>query len=72
MLLAVRQVRERIERLQQTMRDAVPDGSLASVVEALRGMDMVGAIVFQPNSRSIGSAIGTKKWDERCIRQPIV
>jgi len=49
MLLAVRQVRERIERLQQAMRDAVPDWSLASVVEALqalRGMDMVGAIVF--------------------------
>jgi transposase len=49
MLLAVRQVRERIERLQQTMRDAVPDWSLASVVEALqalRGMDVVGAIVF--------------------------
>ena len=46
MLLAVRQVRERIERLQQAMRDAVPDWSLASVVEALRGMDVVGAIVF--------------------------
>ena len=48
MLLAVRQVRERIERLQQAMRDAVPDWSLASVVEALqalRGMDVVGAIV---------------------------
>lgn len=49
MLLAVRQVRERIERLEQAMRDAVPDWSLASAVEALqalRGMDMVGAIVF--------------------------
>ena len=49
MLLAVRQVRERIERLQQAMRDAVPDWSLASVVEALqalRGVDMVGATVF--------------------------
>ena len=49
MLLAVRQVRERIERLEQAMRDAVPDWSLASVVEALqalRGVDMVGAIVF--------------------------
>lgn len=49
MLLAVRQVRERIERLEQAMRDAVPDWSLASVVEALqalRGVDMVGATVF--------------------------
>jgi transposase len=49
MLLAVRQVRERIERLEQAMRDAVPDWSLAQVVEALqalRGMDMIGAIVF--------------------------
>jgi len=49
MLLAVRQVRERIERLEQAMREAVADWSLAPVVEAvqaLRGIDMVGAVTF--------------------------
>ena len=49
MLLAVRQVRERIERLEQAMREAVADWSLAPVVEAvqaLRGIDMVGAVAF--------------------------
>ena len=47
MLLAVRQAWERIERLEQAMREAVADWTLAPVVEALqamRGMDMVGAI----------------------------
>jgi transposase len=49
MLLAVRQVKERIDRLEQAMREAVADWSLAPVVEALqamRGMDMVGAVAF--------------------------
>jgi transposase len=49
MLLAVRQVRERIERLEQAMREAVADWALAPVIEAvqaLRGIDMVGAVAF--------------------------
>ena len=49
MLLAVRQVRERIERLEQAMREAVADWTLAPVVEAvqaMRGIDMVGAVAF--------------------------
>jgi transposase len=49
MLLAVRQVRERIERLEQAMREAVADWTLAPVIEAvqaMRGIDMVGAIAF--------------------------
>lgn len=46
MLLAVRQAQERIARLEAAIRDAVPDWSLAAVVEALmamRGIDMVSA-----------------------------
>ena len=42
----MRQARERIERLEQAMREAVADWTLAPVVEALqamRGMDMIGA-----------------------------
>ena len=49
MLLAVRQVQERIERLEQAIREAVADWTLAPVIEAvqaLRGIDMVGAVVF--------------------------
>ena len=49
MLLAVRQVRERIERLEQAMREAVADWTLAPVIEAvqaMRGIDMVGAVAF--------------------------
>jgi transposase len=49
MLLAVRQAKERIERLEQAMREAVADWTLAPAVEALqamRGMDTVGAITF--------------------------
>src|SRR5216684_3751828 len=49
MLLAVRQVRERIERLEQAMREAVADWSLEPVIEAvqaMRGIDMVGAVAF--------------------------
>jgi transposase len=49
MLLAVRQARERIERLEQAIREAIADWTLAPVVEALqamRGLDMIGAIIF--------------------------
>jgi transposase len=49
MLLAVRQAQERIERLEQAMREAVEDWTLAPAVEALqamRGIDLIGAITF--------------------------
>jgi transposase len=49
MLLAARQAAERIERLEQAIRAAVPDWSLAPVVTALmamRGIDLVSASVF--------------------------
>src|SRR5215470_1045047 len=49
MLLAVRQAQERIERLEQAIRAAVPDWSLAAVATALmamRGIDMVSATAF--------------------------
>ena len=46
MLLAMRQAQERIERLEQAIRAAVPDWSLAEVVTALmamRGIDLISA-----------------------------
>jgi transposase len=49
MLLAVRQAEERIERLEQAIRTAVPDWSLAKVVTALmamRGIDLISATIF--------------------------
>ena len=49
MLLAVRQAQERIARLQQAIRAAIPDWSLAEVVTALmamRGFDLVSASAF--------------------------
>jgi len=49
MLLAVRQAQERIARLEEAIRVAVPDWSLAEVVEAvmaMRGIDMVSATAF--------------------------
>ena len=49
MMLAIRQAQERIERLEQAIRAAVPDWSLAEVVAALmamRGMDLVSATTF--------------------------
>src|SRR5215470_10573101 len=49
MLLAVRQAEERIARLEEAIRAAVPDWSLAQVVDALmamRGIDMVSACAF--------------------------
>jgi transposase len=49
MLLALRQAQERIERLEQAIRAAVPDWSLAEVVTALmamRGIDLISATAF--------------------------
>src|SRR6185369_9117478 len=49
MMLAMRQAQERIERLEQAIRAAVLDWSLAEVVTALmamRGMDLVSATTF--------------------------
>jgi transposase len=49
MMLAVRQAQERLERLTQAIRVAVPDWSLAGVVSALmamRGMDLISAATF--------------------------
>ncbi len=49
MLLAVRQAQQRIERLEQAIRAAVPDWSLAEAVTALmalRGIDLVSATTF--------------------------
>lgn len=49
MMLAMRQARERLERLEQAIRVAVPDWSLADVVEALmamRGLDLISAASF--------------------------
>ncbi len=48
-LLAVRQAKERVERLEQAMRESVADWSLAPIVEALqamRGIDLVTAMSF--------------------------
>src|ERR1700676_4018402 len=47
LLGAVRQESERVERLEQATRDAVPEWSLAEVVtalQAMRGIDLVGAV----------------------------
>ena len=49
MLLAVRQARERIARLEQAIRTAMPDWSLTEAVTALmamRGFDLVSATAF--------------------------
>jgi transposase len=49
MLLAVRQAAERVERLDEAIRAAVPDWSLAAVVTALmamRGLDLIAATDF--------------------------
>jgi len=49
MLLALRQVQERTARLEQAIRAAVPDWSLAEVVTALmamRGIDLISATAF--------------------------
>ena len=49
MMLAVRQVRDRIARLEQAIRAAVEDWSLPEVVSALmamRGIDLISATAF--------------------------
>ena len=49
MLLGVRQAQERIERLEEAIRTAVPDWSLAEMVTALmamRGLDLISAAGF--------------------------
>jgi transposase len=49
LMLAVRQAQERLERLEQAIRAAVPDWSLAEVVTALmamRGIDLIAATIF--------------------------
>lgn len=49
MMLAIRQAQERLERLEQAIRSAVPDWSLAEVVTALmamRGIDLIAATTF--------------------------
>ena len=46
MIFAIRQAQERVERLEQAIRAAVPDWSLAKVVTALmalRGIDLISA-----------------------------
>ena len=49
MMLAIRQAQERLTRLEEAIRDAVADWSLAKVVTALmamRGMDLISAATF--------------------------
>jgi transposase len=49
MMLAMRQAQERLDRLEQAIRAAVPDWSLAEVMTALmamRGMDLISAATF--------------------------
>jgi transposase len=49
MMLAIRQAQERLERLEQAIRLAVADWSLAEVVTALmamRGIDLISAVTF--------------------------
>ena len=49
MMLAIRQAQERLTRLAEAIRAAVPDWSLAEVVTALmamRGMDLISAATF--------------------------
>jgi transposase len=54
MMLAVRQAQERIERLEQAIRAAVPDWSLAELVTALmamRGIDLISAMTLAGGDR---------------------
>jgi len=49
MMLAIRQAQERLDRLEQAIRDAVPDWSLAEAATALmamRGIDLIAATTF--------------------------
>ena len=48
-MVAVRQESERVERLQQAIREAVPEWSLAEVVRALQavcGIDLIAAVTL--------------------------
>jgi transposase len=47
LMLAIRQAKERVERLEQALREAVPEWSLAEVVtalQAMRGIDTITAV----------------------------
>jgi transposase len=49
MMLAMRQAQERLQRLEQAIRDAMPEWSLAKLVTALiamRGLDLISAATF--------------------------
>lgn len=49
LMLAMRQAKERSERLEQAIRESVPDWSLAPVVvalQAMRGIDLITAVGF--------------------------
>jgi transposase len=49
MMLAIRQAQERLDRLEQAIRDAVPDWSLteaATALMAMRGIDLIAATTF--------------------------
>lgn len=49
MMLAIRQAQDRLERLEEAIRGALPDWSLAEAVTALmamRGMDLIAAATF--------------------------
>src|SRR6266576_7370715 len=49
MMLAIRQAQERLDRLEQAIRGAVPDWSLAEAATALmamRGIDLIAATTF--------------------------
>jgi transposase len=84
MLLAVRQAQERIGRLEEAIRGAVPDWSLAAVVEALmamRGIDLVSATAFLaylgllPSEHSTGDKVkrgGITKAGNRRARRILV
>ena len=54
MMMAMRQAQERLERLEQAIRAAVPDWSLADLVTALmamRGIDLISAATFLAENR---------------------
>ena len=49
LLQGIRQEGERVERLQQAIREAVPEWSLAEVVtalQAMRGIDLIAAVAI--------------------------
>jgi transposase len=75
MLLGVRQARERIKRLEQAIREAVPDWTLAPVVEALqamRGIDIIGAALCgrPPDRRPCLDRESPRTNKRKCGSQP--